>query len=342
MSSNPITQVSQSHPLPNMNLQPQLLTRLQLDLRGVRFTVDRETIMSLPESVLLCLFPNGLVLSRQSMTLSDGGDDEDDEVYGVDFDPECFNFVLSFFRHAADRFYGTGNQPGLLALQQHLLESFPPSSDFAASQAQNPLLTKQAIIVLREELEYFSIPPRDGGPEKTDPQGNANQALLDIKRACGQNLLEKRTIFAALQRNVNKENNVAEQHLIDMLCQSGFDRDDVWGYRAIEPSRCCISSIALVLLKTGITHNPDAAVREDRISMDYTQMSTAQKLLLFWRKPARKCWWDGIDVNVAPSGISERLVKLWARRVWTLELSLVSWFFHSGVYFLIAQIHRCD
>jgi len=47
--------------------------------------VDRDTIMNLPESVLLCLFPNGLVLSRQSVALSDGGSgDEEDEVYGVD------------------------------------------------------------------------------------------------------------------------------------------------------------------------------------------------------------------------------------------------------------------
>lgn len=41
--------------------------------------------MNLPESVLLCLFPNGLVLSRQSSTFSDGGEnEEDEEVYGVD------------------------------------------------------------------------------------------------------------------------------------------------------------------------------------------------------------------------------------------------------------------
>src|SRR4051812_23305353 len=81
-SSSPITQVSE---VPTHALQPQLLTRLLLDLRGRRFSVDRETIMSLPESVLLCLFPNGLVLSRQSMALSDGGDnEEEDELYGVD------------------------------------------------------------------------------------------------------------------------------------------------------------------------------------------------------------------------------------------------------------------
>lgn len=41
--------------------------------------------MNLPESVLLCLFPNGLVLSRQSAALSDGGDNDDyEELYAVD------------------------------------------------------------------------------------------------------------------------------------------------------------------------------------------------------------------------------------------------------------------
>jgi hypothetical protein len=42
--------------------------------------------------------------------------------------------------------------------------------------------------------------------------------MLDLKRECGKYLLEKKSIFTALQRNVNKENNIAEQHLIDMLC----------------------------------------------------------------------------------------------------------------------------
>lgn len=100
---------------------------------------------------------------------------------------------------------------------------------------------------------------------------------------------------------MNKENNVAEQHLIDMLCMSGFNRDDTWGYRALEPNRCCISSIALVLLKTGIDHPggkrlqlfsnilvPDPRVHTDgrQATVDQQQMATAQKLLLFWRKPA--------------------------------------------------------
>jgi hypothetical protein len=323
LSSSPITQVSQSPVQASTNLQPQLLARLLLDLRGKRFSVDRETIMNLPESVLLCLFPNGLVLSRQSVALSEGGGegDEDEELYGVDFDPDCFSYVLSFFRNASDAFYGTPGTPGLFAAQQHLLDG-APAPDFGPSTAQNPLLTKQAIIVLREELEYFSIPPRDGAAS-TDAQGIANEPLLAVKRACGTYLMEKRNIFTALQRNVNKENNVAEQHLIDMLCMSGFDREDEWGFRALEPSRCCISSIALVLLKTGIQH-PSADKPGQAVTLDYNQMATAQKLLLFWRKPARKCWWDGIEVDLpATEKQPAKTVKLWARRVWTLELSLV-------------------
>ncbi|EAU92410.1 phosphatase activator [Coprinopsis cinerea okayama7 len=316
INNSPITQVSQT-PV-QTNLQPQLLTRLLLDLRGRRFDVDRDTIMNLPESVLLCLFPNGLVLSRQSVALSDGGGDEDEEeIYGVDFDPDCFQFVLDFFRNASETFYGNAKSPGLLSAQQHLLDS---SADFGPTSSQNPLLSKQAIIVLREELEYFSIPPNDGKP-LTDQNGIANEFLLDIKRRSGDYLIDRKNIFTALQRNVNKENNVAEQHLIDMLCMSGFNRDDEWGYRALEPSRCCISSIALVLLKTGIQHFPNG---EKPAEIDYQQMATAQKLLLFWRKPARKCWWDGMDVELPAAGDKPAITaKLWARRVWTLELSLV-------------------
>ena len=53
----------------------------------------------------------------------------------------------------------------------------------------------------------------------------------------------------------------------------------------MEPSRSCISSIALVLLKTGIVHSM-SATGERQVTIDYNQMATAQKLLLFWRKPA--------------------------------------------------------
>ncbi|KAK5820831.1 hypothetical protein F5H01DRAFT_339437 [Linnemannia elongata] len=57
-------------------------------------------------------------------------------------------------------------------------------------------------------------------------------------------------------------------------------------------------------------------------------MAIAEKLLLFWRKPARKCWWDGIQVEVHQDPSDTTItplvpVRLWARRTWTLELVLV-------------------
>lgn len=87
-----------------------------------------------------------------------------------------------------------------------------------------------------------------------------------------------------------------------LLGPSGFDKDDEWGYRALEPNRCCITSIALVLLKTGISFppfedEPLQAVNADKDASSQQQqqqqprvnpgqLQTAHKLLLFWRKPA--------------------------------------------------------
>jgi len=44
--------------------------------------------------------------------------------------------------------------------------------------------------------------------------------------------------------------------------------------------------INLVLLKTGIVHHPPGQNGEWPVTIDHNQMATAQKLLLFWRKPA--------------------------------------------------------
>jgi len=48
----------------------------------------------------------------------------------------------------------------------------------------------------------------------------------------------------------------------------------------------------------------------------------AQKLLLFWRKPARRCWWEGIDLENV-EGV-EGTLKVWIRRVWTLEMVIIT------------------
>ncbi|KAL7326704.1 hypothetical protein PS15p_208998 [Mucor circinelloides] len=248
---------------------PQIL---DLDLRGTRVKLDRETLVSLPESLLIAMFPNGLVLGKRNPSTYDSSeeDDYDDEPQEreneesetrgeqtaanddvlttfVDFDAACLKYVLMFYHQAQEA-----------RDQQQEVESIFASTP--AAQYYPSLLDKQPIIVLREELEYYCV-----------ASSSKKENHEKIKLAAGKYLKQHDQVFAALQKNIARENNVAEQHLIDMLCDAGFTREDSWGYRELEPSKTCIVSMSLVLLKTT---GPD------------NHMATAQKLLLFWRKPA--------------------------------------------------------
>jgi G patch domain-containing protein 1 len=94
---------------------------------------------------------------------------------------------------------------------------------------------------------------------------------------------------------------------------SGFNHDDHWGHRAGEPNKAVICSLALARLRSDIRGN----------DMGSSAVGMAQKLLLFWRKPARRCWWEGVeldDVEGLPAGTK---LKVWIRRVWTLEMSVI-------------------
>jgi hypothetical protein len=275
---------------------PQIL---KLDLRGTRVELDRDTLVSLPESLLIAMFPNGLILggrqddyededddqhSRDSVGGGDksnsdsttGGhssqkdnedDDEDDDfqITYVDFDPVCLEYVLQFYRQAQKLSNDMQQQRLTAGEDDSTTNSIHHHPAMAAnSPAYYPLLDKQPIIVLREELEYFCVPSQK-------KLSVADMATLKLQ--CGQYLRHQDEIFAALQKSIARENNMAEQHLIDMLCDAGFSRNDRWGHRALEPMRTCIISMGLVLLKTT---GPD------------NHLPTAQKLLLFWRKPAVK------------------------------------------------------
>ena len=88
-SSSPITSVPDtlyppSYGQQQQQQQQQLLSRLTLEMRGERFVVERETLLNLPESVLLGMFPNGLILSRQQLGWPDEEDDGENQVYPID------------------------------------------------------------------------------------------------------------------------------------------------------------------------------------------------------------------------------------------------------------------
>lgn len=79
-----------------MSLAPP--TTVALDLRGVRLSLERDALMELPESVLLCLFPNGVVLSPQRQPGSP--DENEEDVYFVDVS-RCLNRARGGCRRCA-------------------------------------------------------------------------------------------------------------------------------------------------------------------------------------------------------------------------------------------------
>lgn len=204
--------------------------------------------------------------------------------------------------------------------------------------------------------------------------------MAEVKLAAGSYLSQQTSVFQGLcssnrlkrpQKNSNGENKQklgpAEQHLMDMLCSSGFHDSSTWGNRAQEPGKTVISSLSLCRLANETTQDfrdkVDAAKRkhEDELkslrgAQDSTYSLTPKgsrsspsaqpdpkrksrlssladnvrsrsasrnrsssrqrvdqaptlyelvprpdinsKLLLFWKKPARKCWWGEEDTSL--------------------------------------------
>ncbi|KAK6458466.1 uncharacterized protein RJT20DRAFT_133898 [Scheffersomyces xylosifermentans] len=355
MTEDIITQVSPESYAPtpayenDSNASVDFNSKIHLNIRGTEFTITRDELMGLPESILLCLFPNGVFLDVNGQVITNLT--EEDIVY-VNFEPSCFQYIIDVFSEA----------------QRDLLEmpSMSPQVSFHGSRThqENVLQSKPAIIVLREDLDYYVIPPIAGL--------NADQ-MRHLKLGVSTELIKNKLIFSGLGYDVNlpasteQKLGPAEQHLFDMLCSSGFDPTGVWGSRSLEPSKCVISSLSLVRLKTSpptppespslapsttnslspVTSNASTKSRSrSRIASLANSASRAAsrslskskkpvdtnqtKLLLFWRKPARKCWWSNeeadVDLDVEDlfdAGLKKLTVRVHIRRVWTLELSVI-------------------
>ncbi|KAL1637976.1 hypothetical protein SLS58_009093 [Diplodia intermedia] len=342
-----ITQVSQGGGPPINTLGGASDENITLELRGVRFTLSRDELLTLPEFVLLSLFPNGLLPDGHMSSYPDG------DVYPVDvssptatsaapipaasnapgapqpivqagpsrkaealrshlaspslylsdifypsqYDPNSLQYMLDFFRHVAQTIPASPPSPSTL-VGDHPAEAVPIEPMHGS--ARDMLQDRAGIIVLREDLDFYVIPPkRDIEPEE----------MMQIKRAAGKALLKQDGIFSGLRKS--EEPGTTEQHLIEMLTAGGFNHDDRWGHRAGEPNKAVICSIALARLRTDIKGN----------ELNSNAVGMAQKLLLFWRKPARRCWWEGVELDNV-EGVEGQL-KVWIRRVWTLEMSVI-------------------
>lgn len=72
--------------------------------------------------------------------------------------------------------------------------------------ARDMLQDRAGIIVLREDLDFYVIPPR---------QDIEQIEMIEVKRAAGKALLHQDGIFSGLRRS--EESGTTEQHLIEML-----------------------------------------------------------------------------------------------------------------------------
>lgn len=72
--------------------------------------------------------------------------------------------------------------------------------------ARDMLQDRAGIIVLREDLDFYAIPPR--------PDIEQHE-MIEIKRAAGRALVQQAGIFSGLRKS--EEPGTTEQHLIEML-----------------------------------------------------------------------------------------------------------------------------
>ncbi|KAH7312227.1 hypothetical protein B0I35DRAFT_356305 [Stachybotrys elegans] len=284
-ASSIITQVQQGGPPVNALGDVGADENIAMDLRGTRFVLSRDELLTLPEFVLLSLFPNGLFPDGHM-----NGFSESDAVL-VDYDPASLQYMLDFFRNVAQTIPGDVS-PGTSQDGDSLPIEPLGSRDEASRRA--------GIIVLREDLDFYVIPPRSDITQ---------EEMMEVKRAAARALQQQDGIFSGLKRS--DEPGTTEAHLIEMLTAGGFNHDDRWGHRAGEPNKAVICSLALARLRSDIRGNE---VGGNAVGM-------AHKLLLFWRKPARRCWWEGIELENV-EGVKGKL-KVWIRRVWTLEMSVI-------------------
>ena len=195
--------------------------------------------MTLPEFVLLSLFPNGLLPDGHMNSYHDGdlypvdvGNPTSssssssspsiplapaakilyhlsnpalylsDNIYPSQYDPNSLQYMLEFFRTVAQTI--PASPPSPTAAPDHAAEAVPIEPMHGS--ARDMLQDRAGIIVLREDLDFYAIPPHR---DITQPE------MIEVKRAAGEALLRQDGIFSGLRKS--EEPGTTEQHLIEML-----------------------------------------------------------------------------------------------------------------------------
>ncbi|CCF57596.1 hypothetical protein KAFR_0C06050 [Kazachstania africana CBS 2517] len=265
---------------------------IHLNIQENHYFITRDQLMSLPESLLLCLFPSGVFLDRDGQVITNLT--PEDEVYIVTFPPDCFEYIMEIFtkahddlvNHPIEEFFGKPSSSGFVNSAKGFFNFGYSNQNNQSTSEQDLLHQKPAIIVLREDLDYYCVPLHEFQFEMNENETDSinhenNEDLLQhfmaqVKIAAGSFLANNTSIFQGLfstnrlryQNNTNNNNNnntistnnmdskqlgPAEQHLMDMLCSSGFTIESKWGNRTQEAGKTVISSLSLCRLANETT-----------------------------------------------------------------------------------------
>lgn len=109
--------------------------------------------------------------------------------------------MLGFFRNVAQTIPSSSPSPVASST-----ETAASSMEAVPGSARDMLQDRAGIIVLREDLDFYAIPPK----------AEIDQLeMIEVKRAAGKALLGQDGIFSGLRRS--EETGTTEQHLIEML-----------------------------------------------------------------------------------------------------------------------------
>ncbi|SSD59674.1 related to Growth regulation protein [Saccharomycodes ludwigii] len=259
---------------------------VHLNIEEHHYYITREQLLALPESLLLCLFPNGVFMTRDGQVITSLT--SNDEVYVYNFSHVCFEYIMDIYTQATEDLvlhpvpgiydkYSNGINNAIAAVNNPDIISNPSASNtsngstgffhhLASTISGSSLIHNQhphssndntdvlhlnpSIIVLREDLDYYCI------PLIKEIKGGLDIVMQQVKIAAGSYLSKQQSIFDGLycsNRVKSGKLGVAEQHLMDMLCSSGLERHCDWGNRTQELGKTVISSLSLIRLKNETT-----------------------------------------------------------------------------------------
>lgn len=124
-----------------------------------------------------------------------------DIIYHSQYDPTSLQYMLEFFRHIAQSLPTSATTP-----QDASTVPIEPTAAQLGGTARDMLQDRAGIIVLREDLDFYAIPPR----KDIDAA-----EMIEVKRAAGRELLKQDGIFSGLRKS--EEEGTTERHLIEML-----------------------------------------------------------------------------------------------------------------------------